>query len=304
MTLLGRARNTMRMFFSSTSLGGALLPLWQSSILNEKVSLIFFRREQRKALANGGAEVEISNTYFKMSLDMREMRDFLLYEIMRNETGYYEPETTILLTKHLHEGSVFLDIGANNGYFTLLASKLVGPTGRVLSFEPNPSSYLRLAKNTRTNNIQNVVARQCAVGNMNGLAQLYLSDYEDGLSSMHRKSGRSIPVSVCRLDDVQEARDADIIKVDVEGYELPVLHGMKEILDSRPNLKMVIEWNYRFHHATPLLGLLQKRFHVYAIGRSRQKTLALRPVRSHTDLPNTWCNLWCSKTEETPHEST
>lgn len=89
--------------------------------------------------------------------------------------GVYEPKTTSLFKKVIREGDIVVDVGAHIGYYTLLASRLVGDTGKVYAFEPEPRNYDLLLKNLELNNVKNVVAIKKAVSNKKGTLKFYLS---------------------------------------------------------------------------------------------------------------------------------
>ncbi len=164
------------------------------------------------------------------------------------QTRIWEPELTNYLKKNLKAGQTFVDIGANMGYYTLLASKLVGDKGKVYAFEPASDSFELLLKNIELNGCTNVVPVQKAVSSHTGQAKLYGYGVADdagrrGLTKVQdrdkewlarnpagRESTWSL-VDTVRLDEVIAGDGVpDFIKVDVEGGELDTLEGMKEIL--------------------------------------------------------------------------
>jgi FkbM family methyltransferase len=139
-----------------------------------------------------------------------------------------------------------VDIGANIGIYTRFFSQLVGPLGQVHAFEPDPINFKRLRRNT--SHLQNVFLHQTAVGDRNGNIKLYVSDE---MNVDHRTfdsgDGRlSIDVPVLNLDDYfLPSQSVDVIKIDVQGYELSVLQGAKRVLSENYNLKILMEfWPY------------------------------------------------------------
>ena len=135
-----------------------------------------------------------------------------------------------------------LDIGAHHGYYTLLASQIVGPAGKVLAFEPSPRERKKLNLHLRLNRCKNVLIESCALGDADSAGQLFLaSRTESGCNSLRRPdvSGAPAPISVVvqRLDQVllkQRIGSVDFVKLDVEGAELSVLKGATELLTKRP----------------------------------------------------------------------
>jgi FkbM family methyltransferase len=157
-------------------------------------------------------------------------------KVLRLMFSTYEPEQTRLFEQHVRPGSIFLDVGAHAGYYTLLSAVLAGTSGRIFSFEPNPRNYLSLERNIRINGLQNVTAIESAVSNANGYC---FFETGTGSGTGHLAESGTSRVRTIRLDDF--ARDHDIrpdfIKIDVEGAELMVLEGARGLLaDARPVL--------------------------------------------------------------------
>jgi FkbM family methyltransferase len=161
-----------------------------------------------------------------------DLRDEIAREVFF--TGSYGPAETALLRAVLRPGATCVDVGANWGYFTLLAAHLVGPGGRVVALEPDPRVAARLRANVQANALGHVAVRQLAASDGDGTARL--SGYDEdgsnwGLSSLASTVGpRSFDVDTRPLDDVLDdtaAGDVDLVKIDVEGAELHVLRGMR-----------------------------------------------------------------------------
>src|SRR5690606_33083986 len=85
-----------------------------------------------------------------------------------------EPSLTQLIKERVSRGDVFVDIGANVGYFTVLAAGLVGDEGRVVAIEASPRIHAKLCDNIRINRLSNVVTHNCAVADTSGVADVYL----------------------------------------------------------------------------------------------------------------------------------
>ena len=130
----------------------------------------------------------------------------------------------------LREGSVFVDVGANVGYYTLIASKLVGPHGCVYSIEPIPSTVAILRANTKLNNCRNVNMYNVAAWSFRGTLSLKVPSKCYGYASVFR-NGTNVVVDAMTLDEILRNEDSiDCIKIDVEGAELEVLWGAKGTL--------------------------------------------------------------------------
>jgi FkbM family methyltransferase len=177
-----------------------------------------------------------------MQLDIRELvQETLLLE------GIWEPKTTRYLCDSLGPGGVFLDIGANAGYFSLLASRCVGESGKVLAVEPNPAMAKQLRQNSERNGFANIAIAESACSDSVESRSLYVANASNtGLSSLSRDNlawTKSVTVTCTTVDLLVEEyglHHVDLVKIDVEGAELQVLRGMTTVLTClRP--KIIIE---------------------------------------------------------------
>jgi FkbM family methyltransferase len=161
--------------------------------------------------------------------------------------GGWEEETTRLFKELAKKGDTIVDIGANIGYYTLLASDIVGSEGKVYAFEPSPLNYDLLVGNIKLNNFNNVVAVQKAVSDRNGKLEFYLNDQDMGAHTIYKpdRVGKSVFVESITLDDYFKGKESpiDIVKMDVEGAEMAVIQGMDNIIKLNKNLKIFAEFN-------------------------------------------------------------
>jgi FkbM family methyltransferase len=159
-------------------------------------------------------------------------------------TGTAERPLQQAMLRELRPGATFFDIGANVGFITMLAAKLVGPTGRVVAFEPVPGNVAAIRENLALNGIHWAEVRETAVSGDSGSASLIVSD----VSAFSRLADVSVPtgaretieVTVSSIDELVAAGEVpapDVIKIDVEGAELEVIGGMRHTLaEHRPVL--------------------------------------------------------------------
>ena len=154
--------------------------------------------------------------------------------------GEYEPEVSRFLSRIATPGWCVLDVGANVGYFSVLAAHLGGPEARVIGFEPNPDVADMLARSIQLNPELNITLEQAGCGEVAGVSRLHLSpeDRNSGLSTLRDDiypDAASVAVDVVRLDEYCAARKLrpDLMKVDVEGWEPEVLRGGGWIIDER-----------------------------------------------------------------------
>jgi len=161
----------------------------------------------------------------------------------------YEPLTTRLFEEIVKPGMVVIDIGAHVGYYTLLAARQVGTNGKVYAFEPEPDNHAILLENLELNGYDNVVATRMAVSNQEGSATLFLTALDSGRHSMYHQGlpeRGSVSVETTTLDSFLPAEDrprVNLIKIDVEGAEIPVLDGMTCLMENCAGLKLIIEFN-------------------------------------------------------------
>ena len=150
------------------------------------------------------------------------------------------------IKRSIGPGSVCFDVGAHIGYYSLLLSKLVGPTGRVISFEPMPYTNSFLRRNLQNNNIRNVTVEQAAVGVSNGSVRMGSpSDGRLGQSSISDSGSTEVRCTTIDLEVARLGLDRlDFIKMDVEGFELQALTGASRTIHRfRP--KIMFEVNAR-----------------------------------------------------------
>ncbi len=161
-----------------------------------------------------------------------DLADSMVGEAIRR-SGCWEPTETALMQTLVAPGDIAADIGAHVGYFTVLLSKCVGPTGRVVAFEPETGNFEFLKANCILNGCTNVVLEACAVADRCGRAELYLAAGNLGDHRLHATRGRlSREVAVTRLDDYWRGRRLDIIKLDAQGVEPAILEGGSETICS------------------------------------------------------------------------
>lgn len=188
-----------------------------------------------------------------ISFDLSEkillnLDDWIPYHIFLTGVYAIERYATEFFCNILRKGLVFLDIGANTDYYTLLAAARVGLEGQVHAFEPVSETFKRLIDNIRINNFKNVFANRCIVHDHHGEMDIFVADKTNTGSSslspvMDNYSNRVERVETITIDSYIEQkglRDVHIVKIDVEGSELYVLKGMMKLLN-QSQLQLFIE---------------------------------------------------------------
>lgn len=163
-------------------------------------------------------------------------------------SGSYEPNELTLLSRVLEPGMTFLDVGANEGLFSLLAARRVGVAGRVIALEPSPRELRRLEHNLALNRLGNVAVLPLAASDRAGKARLHVAEEaHPGQSTLGAfayeigEAGATV-VELLPLDRVGErcpVERLDAVKIDVEGAEVAVLRGARRILAQHRPLLLV-----------------------------------------------------------------
>lgn len=191
-------------------------------------------------------------------------------EVFDNETlsnqlaqkGYHTQNDVGLLREFLKEGSTFIDLGANIGWYSLIGSQLVGPSGHVYAVEPDAGNVALLQRNQILNGLSNIVINQCAVSDQDGIVNFYnnpenYGDHSVASSTYQRcfdideKFAQPDQVACRTIDSLisaDEFKKVDLIKIDIQGCECKALSGMKQSLQ---------------HHRPPIL-VEYSPAHIYA----------------------------------------
>jgi len=155
-----------------------------------------------------------------------DLARFLFSEIVAK----WEPVSEI----NIHEKNIILDIGANVGFYTLKLSPLVGNSGRIISFEPDPNSFNTLKRNCELNKLKNIEIFNIAISENEGILKLFSSEKHSGIASLFNSNDQTncFEVPTNSLDNTLKNRftKIDLIKIDTEGAELSILKGAKNTL--------------------------------------------------------------------------
>lgn len=218
-------------------------------------------------------------------------------------SGKYEPYETSCIKSLVKPGFSVADVGANVGYYTLLCSRLAGPTGSVHAYEPHPHLAEMLKNNLTLNELTAFVHAQ-AVGNQVGGATLYMNR---GNAGDHRtwkteENRETLPVAMTSLDESLGDTPLDFLKVNVQGAESLVLRGATEIIMAQRNLTLAIEfWPWGLERCgssqEEFVDLLDYfEFRSYLIEEKEDRLIpmsSLDLLKEVTKGTDRFTNLWC-----------
>ncbi len=142
-------------------------------------------------------------------------------------TPLYDVDEMDFMIRYLRPGDGFVDVGANIGTYSMLARRLVGPTGHVVAYEPDPVATRRFRENIELNRIENVRLHEAAVADAAGTVE-FLEDYDVSNRIHSEQDGDAVAtrtVEVVTLDETLHGHTAALGKLDVEGYETAALRG-------------------------------------------------------------------------------
>jgi len=184
--------------------------------------------------------------------------------------GTYEKKLTNALPHLLNEGHVFYDVGANEGWFSLIAARIVGSGGRVVAVEPQERLWPVVLQNASLNHFANIILQPFAIANQESETTIKLypsvNTGASGLGSGKRRFEtlqRVTLLPLARLIEGSGVEKIDLMKIDVEGYELEVLKSAGEHL-GRNILRLVVET-----HASQLAERGESVEQVHELLRSR-----------------------------------
>ncbi len=235
---------------------------------------------------------------------------FELYTDTESRSKYsdiaFEEMTALLVRQNVKAMGVFVDVGANHGFYEVLVGHS-NPNCKILAFEPVPENFVILRKNLELNKVQASVF-EAAVSNQASRSAFQVSE-QTGLSGLiaNREAGilKEIAVDVVTLDMfLDQIPDVPLlVKIDTEGNELNVLDGMRKLIQTRQDIRLVLELHpgcLASNRASPevLLDLLdQLGFDVFVVQDVELRYVRYRPGSVWTDYmgERTYRNLFCVK---------
>lgn len=225
----------------------ALLRTWSRIAPDERGSYRLVRGLRRFIPKDQWASEYTLPGGIRMTLNLAEYPDCCM------AFGLYELSLAKVLKQTLKTGDHFIDGGANIGYFTMMAAHLVGPSGRVDAFEPEPSNRARLLEHLERNGLtQRVNVHPVALSNQDGQATIYKPQFTGGGSGNHGSSSlfdpgegdtTATPVPTVRMDEHLAGTSPKLIKLDLEGAEPLAIEGAAGLLTSEHPPVLVCEYS-------------------------------------------------------------
>ncbi len=187
-------------------------------------------------------DLAIEGLNHPVSMEVHDRPDLVSAELINS--GIWEKFETQLFIEHIEPDSVFVDVGANIGYYSTIAGELIGEQGAIISFEPEADNFRLLQKNTDASKCPHIKLINAALSNSNKTGQLYMSDDNLGDHRLYAGGERpSQPVRLLRGDDFFSGQRIDFLKVDTQGAEYQVIDGLRNTIQNNvDHLKIVLEF--------------------------------------------------------------
>lgn len=184
----------------------------------------------------GKLSLKIGNWLYQHAFDVYN----IIYPAFKRRQDKHE---IAFIRQHVKKGDFVLDIGANIGFYSAILSDQTGPNGQVHAFEPDATNFAHLLKNTR--GCKNVKANQMAVSSSNEPIKIYLSKE---LNVDHRTYPVDDPAGIIEINAttidsyLPDNQKVDFVKMDIQGFEIEALKGMKNTIAANQNIQFVMEF--------------------------------------------------------------
>jgi len=213
----------------------------ENSPLAKKILAKYQRFRMRNY--HGIIEKEIQGSRMFLNLDDPAASENLFFK------GVQSFAVTSCFYNEIKPNMTVFDIGANIGCYTFLAAKICGTTGLVIAFEPGKESYELMQKSLGLNPYKNIKLINKAVSDKSRKGKLFLNPYSsaDNRTISYDKNWDSVDTEIISLDDFIKENNIkpNFIKIDVQGAQYEVIAGMKNLLDSKTPLKIIVEFDQR-----------------------------------------------------------
>jgi FkbM family methyltransferase len=225
-----------------------------------------------------------------------------LLSLHAHRFGWMGRAEIAFLRSIVRRNSIVADVGANQGLYSLCLAR-IALDGHVYAFEPDPELFRCLESNVRNNRLINVSTIRAAVSNESGILSLAVNELNRGDNRV-RKALNGTPsseqVQAVTIDEAVTDTRLDLLKIDVQGFEIEVLQGAQKTLKNNPHLAIAFEfWPYGLrrsgHRPIELLDLLQEAgFGIASLGRDGRPG-PLPTGASGWERETQYCNLVASR---------
>lgn len=264
--------------------------------LHHKLSYRLFKLAPTLGIA-GNERIDLDkpvrSSFYYNARDGGVGHKFLVYQ-------EYEPETTKVVVSTLRPGMHVWNIGANLGYYTVLASKLVGAHGKVTAFEPHPLNLALLRKNITLNNASNVTVVDAAMSESSGEITFYQSGSNTGDHRISNEAGRTALTvrSISGYEAAAQYGPPDAIIMDVQGAEGLILRSLRGMLASHRPILIMEFWpdglSLSGSSAQEVESMLKDLYQVWRVDEYRTSLLQVNPGEiARTMQPGEETNLLC-----------
>lgn len=188
----------------------------------------------------GASMVLVRNRFGLLAIQDNDARAIAYY----SSGGLPERGSVAIVQRLLKSGRCFVDVGANVGFYSVIAGRQVGPGGKVVAFEPTPSSMRALQTTLAVNGLSQIVeTHECALGSSDATATLYCeaTSGHNSLVAPAERTQETHVISVRRGEAMLSRVKPSLIKVDVEGWELDVLEGLGSVIRGAKSLSLIVE---------------------------------------------------------------
>ena len=218
-------------------------------------------------------------------------------------TGTYEKGTLFVIKHLLREGDTFVDVGANIGLMSVFAASIVKDSGKIIAFEPNPDTMEILLSNIALNELSNIETTGYALGSKPGEGKIYdRMDVNRGGASLIKpeNEGKSYDINITTLSAYfNQNQHIQLIKIDIEGYELEALKGAMDLLDGGSPPMLIVEYsesreNTHGYNTDELYEFLINRtpYRLFKSKGGKEKVSRLVEVTARNELPH-HDNIYC-----------
>lgn len=221
----------------------------------------------------------------KLLIDVYDQKMYVSLRARHYIQGIFERGTTEVFRRVVKNGMTVVDVGANIGYYTIIAACLVGQEGTVFSFEPHPGNYEKLRENVEVNGYTNCYLVNKTISDKREMTKFYLHSDSGRSSLLHTEDERNwLEVETIALDEFFEAEKVipDIIKMDIEGAEPLALNGMKIFIEECEGLILFIEYAYNQEYIFRFLD--ERGFELYFIRVNGELTPLEKGGRKNSNL--------------------